>query len=108
MTILADNSKVNQTGRIDEHGAIRHREPELCAVGAIGFLLFGLFHILKRPVPSFAPDFSAPGYGRYGRREWYEYHLFSSPKTPTVPMTYESMSLTSDCIISTTDHLFAL
>ncbi|KAJ7269115.1 hypothetical protein C8J57DRAFT_1609308 [Mycena rebaudengoi] len=60
---LADNAKHNQTGRVDEHGLLRHKHAELCGVGALAFLFFGYFHIAKFPVPDFSPDFQDPEYG---------------------------------------------
>ncbi|GBE80419.1 hypothetical protein SCP_0301340 [Sparassis crispa] len=52
-----DNAKHNQQGRLDEHGAIRHREVELCPVRALAFLFFGFFHVLHLPLPNLLPDF---------------------------------------------------
>jgi hypothetical protein len=76
---------------VDKHGALRHRLPELCGVGAVALLLFAHFHILGHPVPDFAPDFEAPECGQYGVRSWYQYHLFwPTRKPPTSSMTYES------------------
>jgi hypothetical protein len=90
---LADNAKHNQTGRVDEHGAFRHRIPELCGVGALAMLFFGYFHILSKPAPNFAPDFVSPNCGQYGVRTWYEYHVFfpmARGGSPEQPMTYDS------------------
>ncbi len=90
---LADNAKHNQTGRVDEHGALRHHVPVLCGVGALAMLFFAHFHILSSPVPKFAPDFDSPGAGQYGIREWYGYHVFyPTRKSPQHQMTYESKS----------------
>jgi hypothetical protein len=80
---LADNAKHNQTGRTDEHGALRHRKVELCPVGAVAFLFFTHFHVLGSPVPSFEPDFTT----EYGRHEWYEYHVFYTTSVRS-EMTY--------------------
>lgn len=88
---MADNAKHNQTGRVDEHGALRHRVPVLCGVGALAMLFFAHFHILNSPVPKFAPDFDSSGAGQYGFREWYQYHVFyPTRKSPQHQMTYES------------------
>ncbi|KAJ7885959.1 hypothetical protein B0H14DRAFT_3431588 [Mycena olivaceomarginata] len=67
LTLIADNSKANQTGRVDEHGAFRHRLVELCPVGAIGFMFFAHFHVANSPVPDFSVDFSDTNYGDYGK-----------------------------------------
>jgi hypothetical protein len=89
LAALADNAKHNQTGRVDEHGAIRHAQVELCPVGALACLFFAHFHILGCAPPNFAPDFSNKDYGEYGHRKWYEYHVFYT-SCPTKEMTYES------------------
>jgi hypothetical protein len=78
LAALADNAKHNQQGRVDEHGALRHCLVELCPVGAMSRLFFAFFHITKRPLPNFAPDFATDGYGEYGYREWYDYHVFAA------------------------------
>nr|GAT44268.1 predicted protein [Mycena chlorophos] len=88
LAVLADQAKHNQTGRVDEHGAIRHRLVELCSVGAIALLFFAYFHVLGAPVPNFEPDFNDPDYGDYGRREWYALYLFSTSKDCKKAMSY--------------------
>lgn len=91
LAALADNAKHNQTGRVDEHGALRHRLPELCGVGALALLFFAHFHVLGQPVPEFSPDFNEPDCGQYGVRAWYKYHVFwPTRKSPTSCLTYES------------------
>jgi hypothetical protein len=89
--ILLDNAKHNQTGQTDEHGAIRHRHPELCPVNGVGTLLWAIFHLLSLPIPNFIPDFSNPDYGEFGHCEWYKMKLFFSSKgSPMNPMQYKS------------------
>lgn len=103
---LADNAKHNQTGRVDEHGALRHRIPELCGVGALAMLFFAHFHILSSPVPNFAPDFNGPNSGQYGIREWYQYHVFYPTRgSLTKEMTYESESSVGFFLIQLTSDL---
>lgn len=90
---LADNAKHNQMGRVDEHGALRHRVTELCGVGALAMLFFAHFHIMARPVPDFSPNFEGPDSGEYGHRPWYKYHVFYSTARggdPEQPMSYDS------------------
>lgn len=93
---MANQSKTNVTGHVDEHGIFRHRIPELCGFGGIGFLLFSYFHILQKPKPQFEPDFSDPSHSEFGRRDWYTIFLFpGKPKTPeevdgSTSMTYDS------------------
>lgn len=54
-------------------------------------LFFAHFHILKRPLPKFEPDFSSPKHGEFGHREWYDYHVFWA-SAPDAEITYSSMS----------------
>jgi hypothetical protein len=63
---LADNAKHNQTGHVDENGAIQHRQVEHCSVNSFTLNIFAPFHILCQEVPGFAPDFDDPKYGEYG------------------------------------------
>jgi hypothetical protein len=91
LAALADNAKHNQTGRVDEHGALRHRLPDLCGVGALALLFFAQFHVLDQPVPDFAPKFDEPDCGQFSAREWYQYHVFwPTRKSPSSQLTYES------------------
>ncbi|KAK7027698.1 hypothetical protein R3P38DRAFT_3190769 [Favolaschia claudopus] len=76
--LLADNAKHNQTGRIDEHGVLRHKHVELCGIGAVAMMMFGYFHIMGYAVPDFSPDFSDKSFGEHGQRDWYTYHVFST------------------------------
>ncbi|KAI0311846.1 hypothetical protein OF83DRAFT_1177189 [Amylostereum chailletii] len=87
--ILADNAKHNQNGRVDEHGAIRHRIVELCPVGALALHFFAHFQIMSNQPPKFAPDFNCENPGKYGRREWYQYRVFFASEI-TKPMTYQT------------------
>ncbi|KAJ7034210.1 hypothetical protein C8F04DRAFT_1234451 [Mycena alexandri] len=90
LTLIADSSKVNTTGRVDEHGAFRHLCVELCPIGALALLFFAHFHIINSPVPNFTIDFDNPEYGQYGRREWYELFTFSTSKDCKREMQYAS------------------
>ncbi|KAK6974833.1 hypothetical protein R3P38DRAFT_3479541 [Favolaschia claudopus] len=90
LTFIADNAKHNQTGRTDEFGAFRHRFVELCPVGAIALVLFSYFHVRNAAVLKFAPDFSDPEYGDYGKRDWYRMHLFPSATDPMSDMSYDN------------------
>ncbi len=86
LVFLANQGKTNSDGRIEEHAAFCHHIPELCSVGATGLLFFGYFHVLKKPVPDFIPDFSV---GEYGKREWYQFHVFNSG-SQLEEMSYDS------------------
>jgi hypothetical protein len=92
LAALADNAKHNKDGRVDEHGALRHRDVNLCPVGAIAVMFFTYFHILSLPVPRFEPDFTNANYGEYGHRPWYEYYVFSGEKVDK-QMSYDSTHL---------------
>jgi hypothetical protein len=87
--VLADNAKHNQDGRVDEHGAIRHKDYSLCVVGALSMLFFVQYHILDYPIPTFEPDFTAPGYGEYGYRAWYDHYVFHPSGHASTLMSYE-------------------
>ncbi|RDB27704.1 hypothetical protein Hypma_003308 [Hypsizygus marmoreus] len=88
LVMFSDQGKTNTNGRIDEQGAFRHRLPELCPVGSLGFYLFSYFHILNRKRPTFAPDFSHGG--EIGYREWYKLTLFPGSGGDESEMTYEN------------------
>ncbi len=87
-----DNAKHNQQGHVDKHGALRHRLVKLCPVGAISRLFFAFFHVMKWLLPNFAPDFATDGYGEYGYREWYDYHVFAGKEDAKSKMSYDSES----------------
>jgi hypothetical protein len=59
LLVYANQSKTNQTGRTDEVGAIRHRDPLICPINAIMLQLFAHFH-LRGALGNvdFAPDWS--------------------------------------------------
>nr|GAT42467.1 predicted protein [Mycena chlorophos] len=88
LALLADQAKHNQTGRVDEHGAIRHRLVELCPINGFAFLFYAYFHIYDAPVPGFIPDFDDARYGDYGHREWYDLYTFSTSKDCKTEMSY--------------------
>jgi len=89
LAVLADNAKYNKDRQVDEHGALRHRNVNLCPVGALAIMFFTYFHIYSCPVPSFEPDFTNLAYGEYGHRSWYENYVFSGEKV-NKPMSYDS------------------
>lgn len=91
LVCLVDQAKHNQTGRVDEHGAFRHRDAELCCMGALALLFFTQFHVLGKSPPNFAPDLSDVQFGAYGRRDWYKLHVFPSSRGDDIEMSYDSM-----------------
>lgn len=85
LVFLSNQGKTNKTGRLDQQAAFRHRLPELCCVGALGFYLFSHFHVLG----NLPPDFS----GEIGSRSWYKIILFPGSGGDDEEMTYQSKSL---------------
>ncbi|PPQ86995.1 hypothetical protein CVT24_002556 [Panaeolus cyanescens] len=74
LIVCANEGKTNTTGRLDQHPAFRHRNPDLCPISAAAFHLFTQFHITYPEIPKFAPKFKTEGEeraGPYGYREWY-------------------------------------
>jgi hypothetical protein len=106
LAALADNAKHNQTGRVDENGALRHRDVEVCPVGALAALFFAHFHILSLPPPKFEPDFSDNTFGEFGQREWYGNYVFWA-KDPTTKMSYDSMRFSQSQHMCTTNPDFS-
>jgi Centromere DNA-binding protein complex CBF3 subunit, domain 2 len=88
---LADNAKHNQNGRVDENGAIRHRNVEQCPVGGLAMLFYAHFHILHNEALDFSPDFDNTEYGEYGYRRWYDSHVFYGSDVKK-EMSYDSKS----------------
>lgn len=90
--MYSNQGKENTTGRADEHGAFRHRIPELCSIGALAFYFFALFHIEKQDIPDFSPDYSVPEAAEMGFRQWYNVFLFQgrSKKSENSSMSYSS------------------
>lgn len=74
--VIMDQGKINQFGRIEYGGCIRHRDVELCLVGALALYLFGRFHIIGEVFP----DMKA-------RQNWYDTHLIDR-KDPKREISY--------------------
>ncbi|GBE83985.1 hypothetical protein SCP_0510440 [Sparassis crispa] len=89
LVFMANNGKTNQNGRTDEFGAFRHCLVELCSIGLIALQLYSHFHIQNNSVPNFGADIADRNFGEYGRRDWYQYHLFYASR-PDAPMLYET------------------
>ncbi|KAJ8488942.1 hypothetical protein ONZ45_g13777 [Pleurotus djamor] len=111
LIFISNQGKTNTSGRIDEHGAFRHRSPDLCAVGALAFYFFSWFHILDKSPPNFEPSFSGDGADEYGNREWYKIKLFPGAEGDTSEMSYEAhrrpinkMKLENDIAVSKSTH----
>ena len=87
LVFLSNQGKTNKTGRRDQQAAFRHRLPELCCIGGLGFYLFSLFHVLGNPLPDFS--------GEIGSRSWYKLLLFPGSGGEDEEMTYQSERMVS-------------
>ena len=54
LVLSLGQGKTNHFGKLDRTAIMRHRLPEMCAVGALGLYLFCRFHLRHEPFPSFA------------------------------------------------------
>ncbi|EED21184.1 hypothetical protein TSTA_084150 [Talaromyces stipitatus ATCC 10500] len=77
MIMMKFHGKINQFGRIEYMGVMRHREPLLCTIGQAAFYLFYRWEIMQEPIPQF-----------YQRQQWYDWHFFKGSKV-TKPLSYE-------------------
>ncbi|KAF8992628.1 hypothetical protein BDZ89DRAFT_122594 [Hymenopellis radicata] len=84
---IANQGKTNTDGNLERHGCIRHRIPEICCIGGLGFHFFGEYHLLKRPAPDFSVE---PNFGAFGRRKWYGLHLFRGGNSDYEPLSYDT------------------
>ena len=76
---IMDQGKTNQFGKIQSGTAMRHRNVELCAIGAIGFYLFFRFHVDNEEFPDFTK-----------RANWYNIFLFVAGTCRTEMMSPDS------------------
>ncbi len=71
-------------------------------------LFYVHFHVLKKDLLQFAPDYSDTGFGKFGCHPWYEIYVFPSSEGDDVEMTYQSkrslhyLRYSLTCVI--TDH----
>ncbi|PPQ75574.1 hypothetical protein CVT24_013262 [Panaeolus cyanescens] len=80
LIVCSNEGKTNTTGRLDQHPAFRHRNPDLCAISALAYYLFARFHLMYPSTPNFTPKFLEDGESRagpYGFRDWYSLRLFA-------------------------------
>lgn len=61
---IMDQGKMNQFGRIEYGGCIRHKDVILCPIGALALYLFWRFHVLCEPFPDLRK-----------RSSWYDIQL---------------------------------
>ena len=89
VTVLADNSKVNTSGKIEEFGVIRHTDVFMCGVSALAFHAMNTWSLDGTRLPSFVSDFDLKTHGKFGYREWWEWVVFRG-NSYTKPMAYDS------------------
>ena len=63
-TFLLSGSKTNKTSNKEYIGALRHKDPVLCAVGALAMLFFWRWHLARDAPPNFK-----------SRKSWYKTKL---------------------------------
>ncbi|KAI0088513.1 hypothetical protein BDY19DRAFT_906536 [Irpex rosettiformis] len=91
LAMMSLNAKHNQHGRLDEHGVMRHLNVQVCAVGALAFLFWAMFHVMdfSSTEAELQPDFTATDCGPFGLHEWYSYYVFFG-NNRKVKMTYDN------------------
>lgn len=72
--------KMNQVGRIEYGGVLRHFDVEQCAFGSLAMLLFWRWDISDEAVPSFKSN-----------SDWYDIFLqITDPSKPTSGISYKT------------------
>lgn len=99
--LTMSNGKTNKYGRVHHMGAIRHKNPLVCPVGALAAYLFYRWHCSDEKFPSFNR-----------RDDWYNTKLLLG-KDLVEPITYQTQreqitQLFSRCGISSTQKTHAL
>lgn len=101
LLIFSNQGKTNVDGHIDHHATLRHRDPRLCAIGALAFYLFSEWQVLTQfQRPDFTPNFKSENAGPYGFRECIRFPHKSLHSTHT--MKDEALEFTSGHIYSQT------
>lgn len=70
--------KTNQHGKIEYGSSVRHRQVEVCSVGALAINLFSRFHFENEPFPDFT-----------GRSSWYDTYVIKGENQFT-PIEYST------------------
>ncbi|ETK91048.1 hypothetical protein F441_23107 [Phytophthora nicotianae CJ01A1] len=79
LVMIMEQGKTNQYGRREFGSCIRHRNVEVCPVGALGFYLFYRWGVQNEDIPNFlVPE------------EWYDIKVLKAGKNKTTPMTYRA------------------
>jgi len=77
LVIIMEHGKTNQYGRREFGSCIRHRNVEICPVGALAFYLFFRWNIQNEVVPNFlVPE------------DWYDIKVLKSGKGAKSPLIY--------------------
>ncbi|KAK0549133.1 hypothetical protein OC844_006914, partial [Tilletia horrida] len=83
LALRADNSKVNQNGRLDEFAIARHIDPLRCAVGGLAIQALWSLQLGNQTRPSFQPDWSSAQHGKYGMRDWWGWKVYRGRASAT-------------------------
>lgn len=70
--------KTNQHGKIEYGSSVRHRQVEVCSVGALAVNLFSRFHFENEAFPDFTT-----------RSAWYDTFVIKG-ETPFIPLSYDT------------------
>ena len=102
---MSDNGKMNQFGRLDYFGSLRHRIVELCSVRALAFHLYNQFDLQEGRIPQFASDHSDSSVGEFGGSWWGDHVFYATGKDadPKKEMTYFSTYLLSFFSVTAVD-----
>jgi hypothetical protein len=84
--VQSSKSKTNQTGAKYYMGAMRHKDPMLCSMGALAQYLVWRWHFSGEP----APDFRS-------RSSWYRLKLLVGGEGPTEELSYTTQY---DCCLA--------
>jgi hypothetical protein len=76
LMVVMRQGKTNVHGRIDYGGCMRHKDIEVCPIGALALYLFYRFDVLGEPFPDLSEC-----------RLWYDTYLING-KNPTKQMSY--------------------
>ncbi|KAE8964038.1 hypothetical protein PR001_g29185 [Phytophthora rubi] len=79
LVMIMEQGKTNQYGRREFGSCIRHRNVEVCPVGALGLYLFYRWSIKNEAIPNFLEP-----------EQWYDIKVLKSGKGMTTALTYRA------------------
>jgi hypothetical protein len=79
LIVVMDQGKTNQFGRKDLGSCIRHKNPEVCAIGCLGFYFLRLWHLDLVPAPNLTTS-----------RNWFDLKLIPGRSGPSTEITYQT------------------